>query len=221
MFRLRCWVISVISGNISAGKTTLCERLSRTLPDCIYKEESFKKIDGLAEYYAETERNKDQTYNKYALPLQLEFLRLRLENELSCNQAQCKYLVLDRCIYEDYYIFAQTQRHLGFITESEFKEYEEVYEEYTKKVTEPDLFIYLRTSTPKLLERIWMRGREYEQSITPEYLDTLTNFYEKFIGEIDKTFRRSKSAVIDTTHIDQERVFQLAMKNISGLNINS
>ena len=45
----------------------------------------------------------------------------------------------------------------------------------------PDLVVYLRASTDTLLNRIKSRGREYEQSIDPEYLHSLNIAYDKWI----------------------------------------
>lgn len=50
-------------------------------------------------------------------------------------------------------------------------------------VQPPDLMIYLRSSIPHLVSQIQKRGRDYEQSISIEYLKGLNDRYEKFIGE--------------------------------------
>ena len=41
----------------------------------------------------------------------------------------------------------------------------------------PDLVVYLRASVPTLQQRIALRGREYEQSISAEYLGQLNELY--------------------------------------------
>jgi deoxyadenosine/deoxycytidine kinase len=45
----------------------------------------------------------------------------------------------------------------------------------------PDLVIYLRASVPTLLNRISRRGRDYERSITADYLTSLNRLYENWI----------------------------------------
>jgi deoxyadenosine/deoxycytidine kinase len=50
-------------------------------------------------------------------------------------------------------------------------------------VKEPDLLIYLRCGIPHLVSQIQKRGRDYEQSISIDYLTGLNERYEKFIGE--------------------------------------
>ena len=50
---------------------------------------------------------------------------------------------------------------------------------YLKK---PDLIVYLRASTDTLLNRIEKRGRDYEGSISPEYLHSLNISYDQWIN---------------------------------------
>lgn len=107
----------MIGGNISTGKSTLGENLKHSLPDSIYIEEKFKELKKLPLYYEECQRTKktENKHNKYALDLQLEFLELRFENERFRNELFHKNLILDRCIFEDFHIFAKSQLELGFL----------------------------------------------------------------------------------------------------------
>ena len=50
---------------------------------------------------------------------------------------------------------------------------------YLKK---PALIVYLRASTDTLLNRIEKRGRDYEGSISPEYLHSLNISYDQWIN---------------------------------------
>ena len=42
--------------------------------------------------------------------------------------------------------------------------------------------IYVRASVPTLMNRISKRGRDYERTITPEYLQSLNDLYETWIS---------------------------------------
>ena len=46
-----------------------------------------------------------------------------------------------------------------------------------------DLMIYLRASVPTLIDRISRRGRDYERTIAPEYLQSLNDLYESWISD--------------------------------------
>jgi len=46
----------------------------------------------------------------------------------------------------------------------------------------PDLVIYLRASVETLQRRIALRNRDYERSISPDYLANLNELYESWIN---------------------------------------
>ena len=50
-------------------------------------------------------------------------------------------------------------------------------------VKPPDLLIYLRASVPTLVRQIQKRGRDYENSIRLDYLKSLNDRYEAWIGD--------------------------------------
>lgn len=53
-------------------------------------------------------------------------------------------------------------------------------------VQPPDLLIYLRSSIPNLVGQIHKRGREYENSISIDYLSRLNERYEAWIHNYEK-----------------------------------
>ena len=55
-----------------------------------------------------------------------------------------------------------------------------------KLVTPPDLLIYLRADISTLVGQIHKRGREYENSISIDYLSRLNERYEAWISTYDK-----------------------------------
>ncbi|MEX1382007.1 deoxynucleoside kinase, partial [Lutibacter sp.] len=65
-------------------------------------------------------------------------------------------------------------------------------------ITKPDLYIYLYQNTPRLLENIKNRGRDYEQNIAPEYLDKIHKGYSTFI----KTEETLNTLIIDVSDKD-------------------
>jgi len=69
----------------------------------------------------------------------------------------------------------------GHMQERDYQTYRELYETMLRFLPPPDLVIYLRASVSTLSERISHRGREYERTITPEYLQGLNDLYESWI----------------------------------------
>lgn len=84
-----------------------------------------------------------------------------------------EFVIQDRSVYEDAEIFAQNLYDQGNIQDRDFKTYRELYETAVQFLPPPDLVIYFRASVPTLLEiAINSRGRTYERTIAPEYLQT-------------------------------------------------
>ena len=50
-----------------------------------------------------------------------------------------------------------------------------------KEVKKPQIYVYLYQTTERLLDNIKKRGRDYEQKITPEYLENINKGYFEFI----------------------------------------
>ncbi len=161
-----------VAGNIGVGKSTLvgmlCDRLGwqpfyEPVGDNPY----------LADFYADMA--------KWSFHSQVFFLtrRLRSHYELAQHPAS---VVQDRSVYEDAEIFAENLFRQGFIQPRDYQTYRELYETSVQFLPPPDLMIYLRASVPTLMNRISRRGRDYERTIAPEYLQSLNDLYETWIS---------------------------------------
>ena len=62
----------------------------------------------------------------------------------------------------------------------------------------PDLLIYLRSSIPNLVNQIHKRGRDYENSISIDYLSRLNERYEAWIHGYNK----GKLLIVDVDNLD-------------------
>ncbi|MCJ7790290.1 MAG: deoxynucleoside kinase, partial [Candidatus Atribacteria bacterium] len=87
----------------------------------------------------------------------------------------------DRSIYEDVDIFAKNLNLQGFMEDRDYENYRELFNIMTQFLSPPDLVVYLQASVPTLLKRIALRGRDYEKSISEEYLKQLNVLYEEWI----------------------------------------
>jgi deoxyadenosine/deoxycytidine kinase len=105
--------------------------------------------------------------------------RLRAHHQLSKHPSS---VVQDRSVYEDAEIFAQNLYLQGHIHERDYQTYRELYETVVELLPPPDLVIFLRASVPTLSNRIANRGRDYERSISPDYLRSLNLLYEDWIA---------------------------------------
>ncbi|MGB0357378.1 MAG: deoxynucleoside kinase [Flavobacteriaceae bacterium] len=177
-----------IAGNIGAGKTSLTELLHKHYGwEALY--EDVVKNPYLDDFYAEMER--------WSFNLQIYFLNSRFRQLLDI-QKNGNDVVQDRSIYEDAYIFAPNLHAMGLMTHRDFSNYAAVFELMESMVKGPDLMIYLRSSIPNLVEQIHKRGREYENSISIEYLSRLNERYEAWVHNYDK----GKLLIIDVDELN-------------------
>jgi len=89
--------------------------------------------------------------------------------------------IQDRSVYEDAEVFAQNLFLQGMMDERDYMSYRELYRVLTEFLPPPDLVVYLRATVATLKERISHRGRDYERTITAEYLGQLNELYEEWI----------------------------------------
>ena len=177
-----------IAGNIGAGKTSLTELLAKHYAWEAHFEDV---IDNpyLDDFYNHMER--------WSFNLQIYFLKSRFQQFLNIKNGE-KTIVQDRTIYEDAHIFAPNLKSMGLMNQRDFKNYQELFELMESLIKGPDLLIYLRSSIPNLVNKIHKRGREFENSISIDYLSRLNERYEAWTSTYDK----GKIIIIDVDDID-------------------
>ena len=177
-----------IAGNIGAGKTTLTKLLAKH-----YKWEAQLEdvVDNpyLDDFYNQMER--------WSFNLQVYFLNSRFR-QVNQIQQSGKSIIQDRTIYEDAFIFAPNLHAMGLMTNRDFENYSSLFELMQSFVKGPDLLIYLRSSIPNLVAQIHKRGREYENTISIDYLSRLNERYEAWITKYDK----GNLLIIDVDDLD-------------------
>ncbi|MDC1460413.1 deoxynucleoside kinase [Flavobacteriaceae bacterium] len=177
-----------IAGNIGAGKTSLTDLLSKHYKWQGHFEEVVEN-PYLDDFYHQMER--------WSFNLQIYFLNNRF-GQLIEIQKSGKNVIQDRSIYEDAYIFAPNLHAMGLLSQRDYQNYKSLFELMENMVTGPDLMIYLRSSIPNLVGNIHKRGREFENSISIDYLSRLNERYEAWIHNYDK----GKLLIIDVDELD-------------------
>ena len=122
---------------------------------------------------------------RWSFNLQIYFLKSRFEQLIKINNNN-NTIVQDRTIYEDAHIFAPNLKSMGLMNQRDFKNYQGLFELMESQIQGPDLLIYLRSNIPNLVNKIHKRGREYENSISIDYLSRLNERYEAWTSTYDK-----------------------------------
>ena len=178
-----------IEGNIGSGKTTLTRML--------------------AEHYGWTPKYESVTYNPYledyyrdiprwSYNLETYFLAQRFKDLLEISKSD-DVVIQDRTILEGVHIFVENNREMGNLSERDYDTYMQIFSLMMSMVSLPDLLIYLRSSVSHLVSQIQKRGRDYEQSMSLDYLGGLNEKYEKWIEGY-----KGKLLIIDADMLDFE-----------------
>ncbi len=164
-----------VAGNIGVGKSSLTARLAeRYALEPVY--EAVDENPYLEDFYKDMAR--------YAFHSQIFFLSRRLEQHLARVNPGSR-VIQDRTIYEDAGVFARNLFEEGVMDARDFGSYRAMYDAIRRTLKAPDLLIYLRSSVPTLQRHIEQRGRDYEATIQPSYLERLNRLYDEWIGAYD------------------------------------
>ena len=192
-------MVIVVGGMIGLGKSSV----SKVLGEHFNSEVFYESVDDnplLPLFYSESAEEIQK--KRYPFLLQLYFLNTRFKSLKEALYADNN--VLDRSIYEDWY-FAKKNMELGRISELEMKIYEDLLENMMEELKEipkkaPDLMVYLKGSFDTVINRIKLRGREFEVD------DSLMEYY-KFLWEgydywVNNCYSASDVVIIDMDKLD-------------------
>ncbi len=156
-----------IEGNIGVGKTSLARLMVHRLGGQLVEE----RVDDnpfLERFYDDME--------SYSFQTQLVFLMNRYKQQLSLVQTD---LFADLIVLD--YIFARDRIFANVtLSDEELVLYERVADELEAKLIKPKLVIYLQASSAVLFERIQMRGKVFERTLSRSYLDALNDAFNHY-----------------------------------------
>lgn len=173
---------TVIEGNIGSGKTTLSKKISSEYEANLILEE-FEENPFLSDFL------EDQKVNP--LGVELQFLIDRF-HQLKSPVSNSKPTVADYFI-EKSLVFSSN--NLSTIEKNLFDNY---YSVLFEKITKPDLLVYLSVNSERLLKNIKKRGREIEQDLTAQYLESIHESYLDYL----KNKKNESVLILDISSLD-------------------
>jgi len=177
-----------IAGNIGVGKSTLTTLMTQKLGwDPFF--EAVEENPYLADFYKDMSR--------WSFHSQAFFLSRRLQQHYELLQ-RADSVLQDRSVYEDAEIFARNLYRQGHMSRRDWQTYYDLYTILSQLLTPPHLVVYLKASVPTLLRRIAQRGREYERTISADYLSALNDLYDDWVAR----FALCPVLTVETDNLD-------------------
>ena len=154
-----------VEGCIGAGKTSLAQRLATDFNAELILER-FADNSFLPKFY------NDPLH--YAFPVEMTFLTDRYQ--------QLKTLLSQRnfftdLVVADYFIEKCIIFSKNNLQDDEYNLFTKVYDIISTYLPKPDLILYLYNDAEHLLQNIAKRGRDYEQNIRADYLNSIQESY--------------------------------------------
>lgn len=169
-----------IVGNVGTGKSTLTDLLADALPAIKVPADSLFKINPFFPLAV-------QDRARWSLTSDIWFLheRIKLSREIPDILAKAN-VIVDSGLPMSY-AYAHSRIGSGYFTDDEWKLYEELYNQLITIEDQSDIVVYLHAPVPFLLERISLRGREFEvKYYKEEYLAGLQHSIELMIRRLKK-----------------------------------
>lgn len=232
-----------IAGNIAAGKSTLTKALeSRTdgkIVSFLEQVDYVKKHGYLEKYYKAVSAYDRLKGSKLHSKNRREFLRVKEEAEYWGYKIQETYFLSrlldlgvlnellregqsvaqDRSIYEDQ-IFTKNSNNYEYITDEDYRKYQDLFKLVMTNKPKPDLIIYLESDVDTLKQRIVGRNRDEESELAGlknNYLSNLNDLYRPWIMKCGYPY-----LIIDTEEIDfrtgegLEKVVEGIIRSVPG-----
>jgi len=194
----------VVEGPIGVGKTTLAKKIAESFGSELLLEGAAEN-PFMSRFY--------ENPKAAALSTQLFFLLQRARQMQEIRQADMfnPVRIADFLMEKDR-LFAELT-----LDEDELKLYEQVYEQLTIDVPEPDLVVYLQAPVEVLLGRIENRGVQHERLIEAAYLQKLSDSYVDFFYH----YTDAPLLIVNAADIDfanNENDYQQLLERLKSIN---
>ncbi|HZG59541.1 MAG TPA: deoxynucleoside kinase [Anoxybacillus sp.] len=164
-----------VEGPIGVGKTSLAKAISEQFGYHLLKE-IVDENPFLGKFYENIEEWSFQT--------EMFFLCNRYKQLEDIDR---DFIKKQKPVVADYHILKNLIFAERTLKERQYKKYLKIYDILTEDMPQPNVVIYLNASLDTLLQRIEMRGREFEKNIDPIYLKQLSTAYEQTMTLFEKS----------------------------------
>lgn len=171
----------ILEGNIGAGKSTFLKLIKKHMPDVSIGLEPLHNWQSHISGQSLLSNFMENPY-RWAYSMETFAMICRVREHLKDQQHRNSHLIIERSIYSGHYCFALNGYRAGFMSELEWKMYNEFFSFLIPtRCLVPRGFIYLAVDPQRAYERIKKRGRDAEKDISLAYLEQIHECHEDFL----------------------------------------
>lgn len=184
-----------LEGNIGAGKTTLLNKLRESHPEWIAIDEPVdtwstirnEANESILEIFYKDRKRWSYTFQNCALLTRYQNIESCINSSRSENAATggVHIFLTERCLDTDYHVFTKMLRDEGSIDKLELELYERLLVQLRTTATPLSAIIHVNTPPTLCAQRIKQRGRNGEEAITLDYLESLDMHQTKWVRSTD------------------------------------
>ncbi len=171
----------ILEGNMGVGKSTFLRLLGERFPSISVIQEpqdtwSNKKNGSslLENFYTDPKR--------WAYTIETMTMFTRVKDHMVHQEDQNMAKIMERSVYSGHYCFAMNGRAHGFLSDLEWDIYMGWADLMVNKQCQPPRgFIYLRAEPNICHERVKVRDRKGEETVSLEYVSQIHDWHEKFL----------------------------------------
>lgn len=187
-------IFIAIEGPIGVGKTTLATILSEHFNYPLLRE-IVEENPFLSKFYTDIKG--------YALQTEAFFLFNRVKQ---LEDTEKNLLSKGSGVVSDYHIIKNLIFAGLTLDKMQFHRYKQVYNTFVNDLPQPDIIVYLNSSTDVLMKRIAMRDRSFERQMDRNYIEELRTEYKYYFNplSIKHNFMGKEPIVIeiDNSNLD-------------------
>jgi deoxyadenosine/deoxycytidine kinase len=195
-----------LEGNIGVGKSTFLNLIKRYCSEIEIAQEPVKNwINNqgskslLEVFYSET--------NRWAYTMETFTMVSRSFDYLEKQAIKKANLIMERSVFSGHYCFAKNDFENGYLDEIEWEVYLKWVDFFLfQNCKPPSGFIYLRADPEVCFERMKVRNRKGEETVSLEYLKQIHKQHEKLL--IEKDGLHSSIAAVPVLTLDCSKEFE-------------
>jgi deoxyguanosine kinase len=163
-----------VEGPIGVGKTSLAKAISEHFQFHLLKE-IVDENPFLDKFY--------ENIDEWSFQTEMFFLCNRYKQ---LEDIESNFISKEQPVVADYHILKNIIFAKRSLKEKQYDKYLNIYRILTADMPQPNIIIYLNASLDTLMNRVALRGRDFEKNMSSLYLEQLSLDYENYMNEFEK-----------------------------------